>query len=920
MAEISFDATQYEPDGPLLTFGMTFGSGKAHPSLGWRDRRILSWDEIVALLAPERPPVGPKDGPCYVPCTFAGVRRQKSAAQRIDLLCLDSDTGHHLDHILFKLREKGWAAIVHSTHSHMTTELTVPAEPYNRWVGAGGVGAEAYLLHLGYVPEVARGAELAEDFELAHPQRPGEVVHYLRFRHQPCPKFRVVVPLESPWLAEDYPNQEAAGAAWKERIRAAAAALHLHHDQSCVDPSRLFYLPRLRAADAPWERMVLDGTACPLWELPDAPSPAFDAAPRQPGAVVGFQPRPDAGAARRLAPGEKRLEAADQHGEVVELVAWAARYGARFEVATALKARRPDVFGTRRGATGNKLHIECPNAEHHLTDQISRTGTYCVNASQIGAADLSARQSGFAILCSHSGCAGRDRLDHLAAMLRKGWLSAADLTDDAFLTPGQEVVDATAVIEAARARREAAALARMAETGPLAGYVQPTTGMSWRLCEGLPGVMGALMDWVLRTSVKPQPVLALGAILTTMGGVLGQRVALHGWGVRSNLYIVGAAPSGSGKEYPITAMKDWATAAGHSGDLLGAEDLSSDVGVVNSVANNPAQVMLLDEISHLLNVSRSKNAAAHMQMIVTVLLKLYSSSRSTYKSKQYADAEKVKIIDQPCVSMFGVSTPEGFYKALSRDDLTSGLLSRIVMFSSGEHDPLGRKPAKMPVPPEAVAWMKAWRAVNPVKNPLALTLEGRPIIEPTMVMMTPDAEEISEAFEREMHAAKGAARKRGMDALYVRARENALKFALLYACASFAIERSDGVFVPDWDNLRVTAEAMRWGCDVSREAVMQMDRKAGEEIVEGNFEAQVKAMRNIIRNGEENGATVREIKRTPGGRLPQRTLDDVLGILQETKEIFLSQNTREGKPGRQRTAYIHRDFMPAEFLSALEGD
>lgn len=914
MAQLSFDATQYDPGG-AVTFGFTFGSGKT--AVLWRDRRTLEWADVVALLAPERPPVGPKDGPCYVPCTFAGIRRQKTAAQRIDLLVLDSDTGQTMDHILFKLREKGWASIVHSTHSHMTTSLTGPAAPYERWLEAGGEGAAAYLLHLGYVPEVARGAEVAEDFELEHPQRPGEMVRYLKFRHQPCPKYRVVLPLASPWIAEDYPNQEAAGAAWKERIRAAAAALHLHHDQACVDPSRLFYLPRLRDEGAPWERMVLNGEACPLWDLPEAPS-LSENAPRAPGSVMGFQPRPDAAAARRLAPGEKRLEAVDQHGEVVELVAWAARYGARFEVATALKTRRPDVFGSRRGATGNKPHIECPNVEHHLTDQVSRTGTYCVNASQIGKSELSARQSGFAILCSHSGCAGRDRLDHLAAMLRKGWLSASDLTDDAFLTPAQEVVDASAVIEAARARRQEAEVARIAGTGPLAGYTAPKQGVPWDLCQNLPGVLGVMMDWVLHTSVKPQPVLALGAILATMGGVLGQRVALHGWGVRSNLYIVGASPSGAGKEYPITAMKEWATKAGHFGDVIGAEDISSDVGIVNSVAKNPAQVMLLDELSHLLNVARSKASAAHMQMVVTVFLKMYSSSRGHFKSKQYADDEKVKIIDQPCASLFGVSTPEGFYKALSREDLTSGLLSRMVMFSTGDHDPLGRKPHQLPVPPEAIAWMKAWRAVNPIKNPLALTLEGRPIIEPTMVLMTQEAEEISEAFEREMHAAKQEARKRGMDALYVRARENALKFAMLRACAHLPIEQSDGVWVPDWDSLRVTAEDMRWACELSRQTILQMDRKAGEEIVEGNFEAMVKTMRNIVRNAEENGITVREIKRTPGGRLPQRTLDDVLGNLTEAKEIFLSMNVREGKPGRQRTAYIHRDFMPPDFLARFE--
>ena len=60
------------------------------------------------------------------------------------------------------------------------------------------------------------------------------------FEHQPCPKFRIAIPLQRPWLATGYDNQRVANAAWKERIEALAAALRLAKFGSRVQDKRYF--------------------------------------------------------------------------------------------------------------------------------------------------------------------------------------------------------------------------------------------------------------------------------------------------------------------------------------------------------------------------------------------------------------------------------------------------------------------------------------------------------------------------------------------------------------------------------------------------------------------------------------------------------------------------------------------------------
>ena len=218
-------------------YGCTFG---IHTQTIWKDRRRLSWPELTKLLTLHA--VGPKEGTCIVPATFRDDRRQKGEAAQIDVAFLDSDSGATLAEIEASVRVYGWASIISSTHSHRTQRTKVRRSNWQKFLADNPGGAEtAYLIEVkGMLPRIAVGAVVAE-----------ETAEFVFLEHQPCPKFRVVIPLLQPWCAADYQTQDAANAAWKERIEALAATLSLQHDQSCTDTSRLFYLPRHAAGSPP---------------------------------------------------------------------------------------------------------------------------------------------------------------------------------------------------------------------------------------------------------------------------------------------------------------------------------------------------------------------------------------------------------------------------------------------------------------------------------------------------------------------------------------------------------------------------------------------------------------------------------------------------------------------------------------------
>ena len=402
---------QGEPEATTRTYTCTFGT---FTSTEWTDQRSHSWAELTALLT--RHEVGPKEGSCIVPAIFTGKRRHKNDAARIDIVMLDSDAGYTLEQIRDAVAEWGWAAVIASTHSHLTTHTKARRGNWDKFLLSSKDPCRApadFLLGKGYLPHVVERARVAEETD-----------EYVILEHRPCPKFRIAVPLLRPWLAAGYDSQGQANAAWKERIEALAAALHLSHDQACTDTSRLFFLPRRPSDGPPPETAVLQGEPCDLFGLPAAETPDQSKGKRRTGASAGG----------KRGPKEARPEYIDPDtGEVIDLRAWARRYGPRFEIATALQVRRPEVFVPHQGE-GAKRHIRCVNEDAH-TQAGADAATFIVNASK-------GSHGSFVYHCRHAHCDGQDRLRFLIQMLGEKWLSPADLIDPAFLTP--EVTPGTA--------------------------------------------------------------------------------------------------------------------------------------------------------------------------------------------------------------------------------------------------------------------------------------------------------------------------------------------------------------------------------------------------------------------------------------------------------------------------------------------
>src|SRR3954452_7323567 len=187
MVHLVFNAEDYPPQGYIT---LTFGSSRSESR--WVDKRSFSFSELSNLLS--NAVVGGKDGPCYTPAAFAGTARRMDQATRIDVAVLDADCGHTFEEICKAVSDKGWCAIIHSTHSHGTEQTVIAADAYDKWMAQHGRDdVSAYLLDKkGYLPHVLVGVLIVDEL------RDGQTRSYL-VKHQPCPKFRIVLPLQDSW-------------------------------------------------------------------------------------------------------------------------------------------------------------------------------------------------------------------------------------------------------------------------------------------------------------------------------------------------------------------------------------------------------------------------------------------------------------------------------------------------------------------------------------------------------------------------------------------------------------------------------------------------------------------------------------------------------------------------------------------------
>jgi hypothetical protein len=388
----------------------------------------------------------------------------------------------------------------------------------------------------------------------------------------------------------------------------------------------------------------------------------------------------------------------------------------------------------------------------------------------------------------------------------------------------------------------------------------------------VPGLIGDVMAFNMATATRSQPLLALAAAIC-LQAVLVARKVRDERGNRTNLYCVGVADSGAGKDHARKVNKNILFQAGLN-DLEGNEDLASDAGLVAAVEHQPAILFQLDEFGRFLRTIGDPKKAPHLFNVLGALMKLFSSADTVFRGKAYADRKRNKVVDQPCVSLYGTTVPEHFFESLTGDSLNDGFIARLLVFEADATPPRQRA-AEQPVPQPILEAARWWGDFKPGGN----LREEHP--EPLVVPCTDEAgerfDQLAAVVDTELAKPDGDGRS-----LWARAEEKACRLALVYACSA------------NRQRPCVDANAARWACAVADYLTRRMLYLAHEWVADGLFDARQKKVLRIIRQaGGEIGR--RELSRRTQS-LTQRERQEVIENLIETGEIEVVVTPTATKP------------------------
>ncbi len=420
---------------------------------------------------------------------------------------------------------------------------------------------------------------------------------------------------------------------------------------------------------------------------------------------------------------------------------------------------------------------------------------------------------------------------------------------------------------------------------------------------GMPGWQrdlgdGALAQFVAHTCASapsPQPWLTLGAGLAMFGAAAGRRYA-GPTNLRTNLYAIGIADSGGGKDHPLRASTRLMIAAGLA-NHVGSSKIASGAGLLTAITRNPSIYFPLDEVGFLISSAADrKRAPKHLTEIIDNLAEFYSLADSTFLGIAYAnDKEKPReVIEQPCLCLFGVTTPGVFWGSLSSDNVIDGSLARMLIFESENHYPDPQHDLISNEPPaDLVTLMEAVANGADGSIPFPLGNTSAAIPKPwTVPFATPQAEARARAMREEQIDMLRRHQGTHLTGIIARLAENAAKVALIKAI-------TDNPGRP-----QITAADLDWGMGIASRSVQTLTQAVKERVADNDYEATLKRVHKAIADAGSAGIDGNKLSRRTQG-VDRRKRVDILAHLEEAGMVRVMEMAKaEGARGPARRVYF----------------
>lgn len=421
------------------------------------------------------------------------------------------------------------------------------------------------------------------------------------------------------------------------------------------------------------------------------------------------------------------------------------------------------------------------------------------------------------------------------------------------------------------------------------------------LPDGLLDVDGALGEFIAycqATAISPQPFLALAAGVVAIGALAGRRYRTE-TNLRTNLYAVGIAASGGGKDHARKRIKTVFAAAGLT-RFLGGEDIASGAGMITALQRHPAMLFQIDEFGDWLEGVLGKQAGTHKKQIAQKLKELFSNADTFVTGVERANQNKDKgtpreDIIQPHACMYGTTTPKQFWDAIAGGSLEDGFLARFLICVSPDNFPDEQEPEQID-PPESL--IKAFQAIAGGTDDLSgnlasaiasgLPMSAQAEAYPYLAPFDPAAKAAIRAIRKEQLAWRKRAKQAHVEATVARWAEHTTKLALLHAVSRDPIRPV------------ITERDVVWGRTFALHCIDTMLEQAGHNVADNDYERRLNKCMDIVRRHGQP-ITERDLIRK-GLKLPTKDRAEVLKTLMDAGRLMAAEKEMSG-PGRRTVLY-----------------
>jgi hypothetical protein len=397
-------------------------------------------------------------------------------------------------------------------------------------------------------------------------------------------------------------------------------------------------------------------------------------------------------------------------------------------------------------------------------------------------------------------------------------------------------------------------------------------------CLKPPGLLAEIINHNLQTALFPQPELALAGALALLGTITGRKVQDYRR-TRTNVYCLGLAASGSGKEHARSVNKEILLRSGDNGrKMIGPEGVASSAGMVAFIQTQPAILFQLDEIGRLLETMRDPRRAPHLFKIGSVLMQLESNSHCIWVGDAYANQKQTPTINQPHACLYGTSVPRGFWESLTEDNVSEGLLGRMMVFEAGSRYVAINTPERAEPPASIIDPVRWWCDYQPGGN---LANESTGGTQPIAAVYKPDA-----AKRIDGHMAEICRRRDKEDdtraALWSRTTGKTAKLALLLACSREIVGPAIAITLEDVER---AIKISNW---LTRRMLYQAYRHVARNEREGNH-------KKVLRLLSSNKMTKTQLTRATRW-LSRRERDEIVSDLIDGGEVRIVEEKGSTKP------------------------